>query len=237
VSQQRNILDVGDLFAYYDDDPEIYEILSRSEDADNNILHTIQNLVSFRGKRVLELGGGTGRFSIPISSQAEMLYAIDTSSSFLNVLKAKAKGRKIEVLKATFCEIPMKDESVDVAVSTWSFPSYAETKDSDFQEISRVIREGGDMVFVDNYPGGEYHEMMMRFLSNPGTHSIEVNEWLLSKGFTRKVVDVLVDLGSEETMERVLSGTPELERIKDYLAKQDKTGFDLKASVFHGRKG
>jgi ubiquinone/menaquinone biosynthesis C-methylase UbiE len=192
--------------------------------------------VSLRGKRILELGGGTGRFSIPISSQAEMLYTIDKSGSFLDVLKAKAKGRKMEVLKASFCEIPMKDESVDVAVSTWSFPSYADTEESDLKEILRVVREGGDMLFVDNYPGGEYHEMTKRFLSNPGAHCIKINEWLLSKGFTRKVVDVLVDLRSEQNVERVLSGTPELERIKDYLARKNKTGFDLKASVFHRKK-
>jgi len=41
----------------------------------------------------------------------------------------------------------------------------------------------------------------------------------------------------KNNVEEILSGQPPLEKIKDCLFKRDKTGFNLKASIFYGEKG
>jgi len=62
MNDERGILEIGDLFAFFESQPEIYEILSQSEDFDNRILRTILADVSFENRIVLDLGAGTGKF-------------------------------------------------------------------------------------------------------------------------------------------------------------------------------
>jgi len=64
MNSKRNILEIGDLFAFWESQPEIYEILSQSEDFDKRILRTMMADVSFENRIVLDLGAGTGKFSV-----------------------------------------------------------------------------------------------------------------------------------------------------------------------------
>jgi ubiquinone/menaquinone biosynthesis C-methylase UbiE len=231
-----NEIKIDDIFAFYESKPEIYEILSKAEDIDKTILKTILHDISFKNKFVLDLGAGTGKFSIPISSKAKFVYSLDTSEKALSVLRKKAKNKRIKTLKGTFGNIPLPNESVDIVLSTWAFPSHSSNRESDLKEILRVIKRGGKIIVVENYPGGEYHFIKKKFLSNPGKHCENTNRWLLSKKFKRKVVEVLVDLHSKKHIEKVFTGPLPLERIKDYLYRKNKTGFNLKASIFYGER-
>jgi hypothetical protein len=59
---KSRLLETDDLFAFYESKPEIYEILSRAEDAGNNIIKTILQEVSFKNKTVLDGGGSRIRY-------------------------------------------------------------------------------------------------------------------------------------------------------------------------------
>lgn len=236
MNNKRDILEIGDLFAFYENKPEIYEILSQSEDIHNTILKTILNDILFKDKVVLDLGAGTGRFSIPLSSQVELVCSLDISGDALKILKGKAKGKRVEVLKGNFGNIPLSDQSIDIVLSTWAFPASSLNTEADFKDILRVAKKKGKIIIVENYPGGEYYRIKKKFLLDSGTHCKEINKWLLAKGFKRKVVEILHDFRSKRNIEKVLSGQPPLEKIKDYLYKRNKTWFNLKASIFYGEK-
>ena len=235
MNGEKSILEIGDLFAFYESKPEIYEILSESEDFDNRILKTIMADVSFGNQIVLDAGAGTGKFSVPLSSKAKLVVALDKSKEALNILKVKSKRKRMAVLKCDFSNIPLPNESVNVVLATWAFNPILPNADSVFGEMLRVTKKAGKMIFVGNYPAGEYYLIKKKYLLAPGTGKC-FNEWLLAKGCKRKIMDVRVDLRSKSNIEKVLSGQPPLEMIKQYLAERNRTWFSLRVSVFYYTK-
>jgi ubiquinone/menaquinone biosynthesis C-methylase UbiE len=233
---KRDVLEVGDLFAFYVDEPEVYEVLSQAEDVDDRILKTILSDVSFKDCVVLDLGAGTGRFSVPLSLESKFVCSLDRSRGALRVLKRKVGGREMGILVGTFSNIPFADEVFDVAVATWAFDPLVPSGESRFAEMLRVVKKGGKMVFVSNCPGGEYYSIRKRFLGDSGVHVKSVDEWFSSRKFKRKVVDVRVDLRSKRNIDRVLSGQPPLEMIKRYLAERNRTWFNLRVLIFYHEK-
>jgi ubiquinone/menaquinone biosynthesis C-methylase UbiE len=236
MNNDRNILEIGDLFAFYESQPEIYEILSQSEDFDKRILRTMLADVSFENRVVLDLGAGTGKFSVPLSSKAKLVVSLDKSEGALGILKRKSKSKRIAVLKGVFSNIPLSDESVDIISATWAFNPSLPNAEAIFGEMLRVTKKGGKMIIVGNYPAGEYHLIKKKFLFEPETDCKYFNKWLLAKGCKRKIMDVRVDLRSKSNIEKVLSGQPPLEMIKQYLGKRNKMWFGLRVSVFYYKK-
>jgi ubiquinone/menaquinone biosynthesis C-methylase UbiE len=236
MNNERDILEVGDLFAFWESQPEIYEILSQSEDFDKRILRTMLADVSFENRIVLDLGAGTGKFSVPLSSKAKLVVSLDKSEGALDILLGKSRRKRIAVLKGVFSNIPLSDGSVDIILATWAFNPSLPNAESIFGEMLRVAKKGGKIIIVGNYPAGEYHLIKKRFLLEPGTECKYFNKWLLTKGCKRKIMDVKVDLRSKSNIEKVLSGQPPLEMIKQYLAQRNKTWFSLRVSVFYYKK-
>jgi ubiquinone/menaquinone biosynthesis C-methylase UbiE len=236
MNNERDILEIGDLFAFFESQPEIYEILSQSEDSDKRILRTMLADVSFENRIVLDLGAGTGKFSVPLSAKAKLVVSLDKSRGALDILKGKSKSKRIAVLKGAFSNIPLLDESVDIILATWAFNPSLPDAESVFGEMLRVARKGGNMIIVGNCPAGEYHLIRKKFLFEPGTVCKYFNEWLLARGCKRKIMDVRVDLHSKSNIEKVLSGQPPLEMIKQYLVERNKTWFSLRVSVFYYKK-
>jgi ubiquinone/menaquinone biosynthesis C-methylase UbiE len=234
LNDEKCVLEVGDLFAFLENKPEIYEILSQSEDVDNKILRTVLADTSFRNQIVLDAGAGTGKFSVLLSSKAKLVVALDKSKGALNVLKGKCRGKRIAVLNADFSNIPLPDESVDVVLATWAFNPSMPDGEAVFGEMFRVVNKEGKIIIVGNYPAGEYHLIKKKFLLE--TESKYFNEWLLSRGCKRKIIDVKVDLRSKSTIENILSGQPPLEMIKQYLHERNKTWFNNRVSVFYCKK-
>ncbi len=236
MNDERGILEIGDLFAFFESQPKIYEILSQSEDFDNRILKTMLADVSFENRIVLDLGTGTGKFSVPLSSKAKLVVSLDKSEGALDILKGKSKSKRIAVVKGTFSNIPLPDESVDIILATWAFNPSLPNAEAMFGEMFRVAKKGGKMIIVGNYPAGEYHLIKKKYLLESGTECKFFNEWLLARGCKRKIMDVRVDLRSKSNIEKVLSGQPPLEMIKQYLSERNRTWFGLRVSVFYYKK-
>jgi ubiquinone/menaquinone biosynthesis C-methylase UbiE len=236
MHRKRDIREIGDLFAFYEDDPKVYEILSQSEDIDNRILKTILSDISFKNRIVLDLGAGTGRFSIPLSLKSKLVCSLDLSKKALHILKRKSRSKEIGIFAGTFSNIPFSNEVFDIVIATWAFSPSLPNAESNLAEMLRATKKGGKIVIVGNYPGGEYYSIRKRFLSDSGADTKYFNEWLTSRKFKRKVMDVRVDLRSKRNLDRVLSGQPPLEMIKRYLTERNRTWFNLRVSIFYYEK-
>jgi ubiquinone/menaquinone biosynthesis C-methylase UbiE len=236
MHRKRDIREIGDLFAFYEDEPEVYEILSQSEDIDNRILKTILSDIPFKDSIVLDLGAGTGRFSIPLSLKSKLVCSLDLSKRALHILKRKSGSKEIGILVGTSSNIPFPNEAFDIAISTWAFDPSLPNAENKLAEMLRVTKKGGKIVVVGNYSGGEYYSIRRKFLSDSGAHAGYFDEWFTSRKFKRKVMDVRVDLRSKSNINRVLSGQPPLEMIKRYLAERNRTWFNLRVLIFYYEK-
>lgn len=98
---------------------------------------------------VLDLGCGTGRFTLPIARKAASVTGLDLSPAMLEQAANKAKlvGLDITVKCGDMTDLPFDDNSFDVAVSMLAIMHVpADQQQSVFREIARVLNPGGRML-------------------------------------------------------------------------------------------
>ncbi len=107
--------------------------------------------------RVLEIGAGTGRFTIPALERGVTMTAADINQSLLTSLREKVKARgfesRCEIREADIFNLDFPDESFDLVFSLHVIPRFTSLDDqrAALCEVTRVIRPGGMLLF--NYRG------------------------------------------------------------------------------------
>jgi SAM-dependent methyltransferase len=102
------------------------------------------------GRKVLELGAGTGLHSIALASNGADLTCIDIAKSALECLQRRlgTVGLKATSVVGTMERLPFEPGSFDVIACAGSL-SYGDPSVVD-REILRVLKKGGSVLFVDS---------------------------------------------------------------------------------------
>jgi ubiquinone/menaquinone biosynthesis C-methylase UbiE len=97
--------------------------MSRVLDPEGAHLAALHRLASFRGQRILELGCGDGRLTLPIAADATAVLAFDPDAEAIDrarlSLPAELENR-VTYQVATGKEIEVEPTSCDLAVFSWS---------------------------------------------------------------------------------------------------------------------
>ena len=112
--------------------------------------HRRKTLSQARG-RVLKIGGGTG-FNLPhYPSDIDELVVTEPAAGMLERSRRRAatSGLPVTVRQASAEALPFEDSSFDTVVSTLVLCSVADV-DRALAEIHRVLRPGGQLVFVEH---------------------------------------------------------------------------------------
>lgn len=106
-----------------------------------------------RGKKVLDLCCGPGRFSIPLAQCGHQVTGVDLSRYYLN--KARARARKAKV-RVSFVNQDMRSfvrpHTYHLAINMWSSFGYFEDREDDFkvlQNLHASLKRNGCLV-IDN---------------------------------------------------------------------------------------
>ncbi|MHC4934300.1 MAG: class I SAM-dependent methyltransferase, partial [Planctomycetota bacterium] len=89
-------------------DPARYDVLPFQAWDSNELL----GLTDFRGKRVLDVGAGTGRLAFAVSSMARLVYACEPVSRLRDFIREKAERLErsnLHVIDGLITKIPMPD--------------------------------------------------------------------------------------------------------------------------------
>ncbi|KOX23234.1 hypothetical protein ADK67_21815 [Saccharothrix sp. NRRL B-16348] len=99
---------------------------------------------------VLEVGAGAGA-NLPFYSEDLDLVAVEPSSTMRAqfVRNAEKAGRQVKVVDATAERLPFDDDSFDAVVCTLVLCSIADL-DEALDEIRRVLKPGGELVFLEH---------------------------------------------------------------------------------------
>jgi ubiquinone/menaquinone biosynthesis C-methylase UbiE len=83
-------------------------------------LNTYLSLMDSSYKNILDLGAGTGKLCIPLSSKYESVVAVDFSSEMIKVARRKAEERntKLNVIVCDAQRLCFKDKTFDCVVSS-----------------------------------------------------------------------------------------------------------------------
>ena len=147
---------------------DAYDRWSASYDTDANLTRDLDARVlreaplQLSGKRVLELGCGTGKNTEWLAANARSVTALDFSPGML----ARAHQR-VTTTNVRFAEhdirnpLPLDDESVDIVVGNLVLEHVDELA-SVFAEAARVLAIGGQFFFCELHPyrqlrGGQAH--------------------------------------------------------------------------------
>jgi len=98
---------------------------------------------------VLDAGGGTGRWSIPMAEAGCSVHLVDISDRMLEraeeKIRAKSLQDRITVRKGDITELAYADEKFDMVFADQILFLFAD-KDAIFQEFHRVLKQGSLMI-------------------------------------------------------------------------------------------
>lgn len=165
---------------YYEEN-DIYEIFSIAEDYPNKIYEYL--LPKIKGKIVLDLGCGTGKFMQKFYNETTKYYGLDLSNEQLNIAKMKINSNDVEFICCSAEDIPLPDNSIDVIISTWVLGTILEIdrRNKVLDEMKRVLKKDGNIYLVDNDIGGEFEEIRNRYPNIKRTK--DYNDWIECNNF------------------------------------------------------
>jgi ubiquinone/menaquinone biosynthesis C-methylase UbiE len=157
----------------YANQAEQYDLLISKQP---DVGELLQQIISFQGKDVVELGAGTGRLTTGLARHAKSVIALDAFASMLevNAKKLKAGGlRNWSVATADHRSLPVKENAADVVVAGWSICYLASSNHPDWQdnlalimqEITRILRPGGTVIILETMGTGTERPQPPEFLT------------------------------------------------------------------------
>jgi len=118
----------------------------------NPILNYLGNL---KGKKVLDVGCGTGEFTYELSKRAGQVVGIDLSKKWIESCRVQFKKDNLRFIQQNANDLKnFKSEYFDVVIMNMVVPNIyiASGMRKVFKEISRVTKKSGDFVFSDLHP-------------------------------------------------------------------------------------
>lgn len=114
------------------------------------ILHYLGDL---QGKTIMDIGAGTGYFSVKLADKGANVIAADVSSEFQDYLKQrleKDKLKNIELRKIPYDSPFLKDAEVDMIFVANTY-HHIENRVDYFTRAKKGIKKGGELIILDYF--------------------------------------------------------------------------------------
>jgi ubiquinone/menaquinone biosynthesis C-methylase UbiE len=187
----------SEIVGFYEGDAEMYDADRFStiqgiytDRAQKQIVLSMVN--SCNAKRILDLGCGTGRFSIEIAKQGAGVTALDPSRSMLEQMKRKKNNAEINLIHGNGYKLPFKDNIFDGVVCI-NVINHVTDYNILIREISRVLQKDGFVIMtISNFfsfylPLAVYVNITKRSVQNDvytkWTTRAEIKKSLTAAGF------------------------------------------------------
>lgn len=150
------------------------------------------------GKKVLDLGCGTGALTLRLAESGYEVTGVDISAQMLDQLARRSKKLNLTLVEADIFSLPFNEASFDAAVSRWVLPHFSDWSAA-VRQVSRVLKPGG--VFIFDFPSREHIEHAQ------GRESLLSKERLGYEHSEEESVDPYFYYGAEtrESMTKVLA--------------------------------
>lgn len=132
---------------FWSDKKEVHEVYSNED----RVLRNVLRVTDLRGKRVLEVGAGTGRDSFGMVEQGASVFMLDYSTNSLNIIKNLAAQERVDVnaVGGDAFSLPFADGTFDLVFHQGLLEHFREKEAENLlKENIRVIKSGG-LLLVD----------------------------------------------------------------------------------------
>jgi ubiquinone/menaquinone biosynthesis C-methylase UbiE len=163
------------------------------EDADGNLLPALLRLGPLEGRRILDLGGGTGRIPLLLAPLHPQIVSLDLHRAMLleQVHQRARIGGTWPLIQADMRHLPFPNGWADAAIAGWSIGHLRGWYSQDWQaqigqilhEMQRAVRPGGMLIILETLTTGSLAP------APPSPQLAEYYAWLEGQwGFTREVI-------------------------------------------------
>jgi len=132
----------------------------------NYINNLVEKLISSGGikksHKILEIGCGRGRFSIPLLKRGYSLTCIDLSENLLNKFKKNiSPGMKVKIMKGDINEMTKKlRNKFDFIIGFYILHHLSDLKTS-FENMKIMLKKDGKIIFSENNPYNPMYYIQM----------------------------------------------------------------------------
>jgi ubiquinone/menaquinone biosynthesis C-methylase UbiE len=170
-----------------------YQAMIAAEDAEGQLLSALEAIGSLQGRRVLDLGTGTGRLPLLLADQAGQIVALDLHWAMLreNAVQRERAGAAWHLVQADMRQMPVQTGWADVVTAGWAighlrgwYPDAWQDKIRlVLEEMHRAARPGGMLVIMETLTTGG-------LTPAPPTGALaEYYDWLEREwGFWRQII-------------------------------------------------
>jgi SAM-dependent methyltransferase len=140
-SEETILKGINDLVVYVVN-PEVYDAQPFLDWDDLELT----SLVDLTGKRVIDVGAGTGRLTFIAAKKAYVVYAVDPVANLRLFIKNKAREERLSnvfPIDGLIEDIPFEDNFADVTMGGHVFGEYL---DEEYCELMRVTKQGGIII-------------------------------------------------------------------------------------------
>ena len=128
--------------SFWEEKQEVAQVYSNAD----RILRNLLRVTDPKGKRVLEIGAGTGRDSFPLVREGALVTQLDYAEGSLRILKKLASDSdlQVQIVGGDTFRLPFRDESFDVVFHQGLLEHFrpAEAR-ALLRENVRVLKTGG----------------------------------------------------------------------------------------------
>lgn len=227
----------GEWDILYRDYPEVYEAWVKIE-MEPDIIAVLNDQFHFVGKKIADIGSGTGASTIRLAKYADSVVGIEIEEAMnaIALSKMQAMGiRNVQCRLGDAESIPLRDCSVDVAIAvTLAGGDIRKVAD----EMERITKVGGVVIRIDCAPGwygGELNPVITNSERDESTKKGSRNEILPALGY--EVMDVWLDQ-DYGTIEKAIEtyGFIHGKAVIDYIRANGVTSIKWKMRVHYKHK-
>ena len=142
-----------------------YDVLVSREDHEGRLMPAVRSIVPLEGKRIIELGAGTGRVTRLLAPAARFITAFDSSAPMLEVARARMGELHLDNWRLDVADhrnLPAADRSADLVISGWSVcclaayggATWREELHAGLREMERVAAPEGTIVIIETLGTG-----------------------------------------------------------------------------------
>lgn len=198
--------------------PAVYEIENQALDRRGLVLDAMRDLAPWRGRRLVDLGCGTGFWLPGYAGEAATVIGVEPDETLLE--RARDRDPRVRVRHGSAEHLPLPDASADVVHARFAY-FFGPGSEAGLAEVDRVLAPGGRLVVVDNDPErGEFAALLAA-----GYPARDVNDWWAQRSAERRRVMSDWQFDNREDLEAVLRLEFPARVADDWLAAhRDRTG-------------
>ncbi|WP_243056264.1 class I SAM-dependent methyltransferase [Nocardioides sp. SR21] len=211
--------------------PGTYEIENHAVDPDGRIAAAMQDVASWAGRTVLDVGCGTG-FHLPwFATTAASVVGVEPHGDLAALARRRTRRlANVAVHQGTAQSLPLPDASVDVVHARWAY-FFGPGCEPGLAELDRVVRRGGTAFVIDNDPTRSTFGAWFR-RGYPEVDPLAVQRFWSTRGWSRTPVDMRWSFASRADLEAVVRIEFTREVADEVLAGHEGTEVDYAVNLW-----